>query len=86
MQGMLVVKLAILLVFNPAGVQPLVFIRSVIAAFAFLANQINQFPWHLSTYSMIWVTTPEPMVRPPSRMAKRSPSFMAMGVISSADI
>src|ERR1700754_802511 len=30
-------------------------------------------------YLMISVTTPEPTVRPPSRMAKRSPASMAMG-------
>src|SRR5215469_11312672 len=34
-------------------------------------------------YSTILVTTPEPTVRPPSRMAKRSFSSMAIGVISS---
>ena len=32
-------------------------------------------------YSRIFVTTPEPTVRPPSRMAKRRPSSHAMGVI-----
>ena len=32
-------------------------------------------------YSMTFVTTPEPTVRPPSRMAKRSPSSHAIGVI-----
>ena len=31
--------------------------------------------------SMILVTTPEPTVRPPSRIAKRRPSSQAMGVI-----
>ena len=34
-------------------------------------------------YSMIFDTTPAPTVRPPSRMAKRSFSSMAMGAISS---
>src|SRR3954469_25226414 len=37
-------------------------------------------------YLMISVTTPEPTVRPPSRMAKRSPASMAMGWISSTSI
>ena len=32
-------------------------------------------------YSRIFVTTPEPTVRPPSRMAKRRPSSHAIGVI-----
>ena len=34
-------------------------------------------------YSLIFVTTPEPTVRPPSRIAKRRPSSIAIGVISS---
>ena len=33
-------------------------------------------------YSMILATTPAPTVRPPSRMAKRRPSSMAIGLIS----
>src|SRR5512145_505576 len=37
----------------------------------------------LTSYSMILVTTPAPTVRPPSRMAKRSFSSIAIGVISS---
>ena len=34
-------------------------------------------------YSAISITAPEPTVRPPSRIAKRRPFSMAMGVISS---
>src|SRR5437773_1996319 len=34
-------------------------------------------------YFKIFVTTPAPTVRPPSRIAKRSPSSIAIGVISS---
>ena len=34
-------------------------------------------------YFRIFVTRPEPTVRPPSRIAKRSPSTMAMGLPSS---
>jgi len=37
-------------------------------------------------HSMISVTTPAPTVRPPSRMAKRRPCSMAIGVISSTSI
>jgi hypothetical protein len=37
-------------------------------------------------YFSILATTPAPTVRPPSRMAKRSPSSMAMGAISSTSI
>ncbi len=37
-------------------------------------------------YSLILITTPEPTVRPPSRIAKRRPSSIAIGVISSTSI
>ena len=37
---------------------------------------------HSVDYSRIFATTPEPTVLPPSRMAKRRPSSMAMGAIS----
>ena len=37
-------------------------------------------------YSRISVTAPDPTVRPPSRMANRSPFSMATGVISSTTI
>ncbi len=40
----------------------------------------------LFAYSVMEVTTPAPTVRPPSRMAKRSPSSIATGVISSTPI
>jgi len=36
---------------------------------------------YLSPYSIIFVTTPAPTVRPPSRIAKRRPSSIAMGTI-----
>src|SRR5712664_365420 len=35
-----------------------------------------------SNYSIIFATTPAPTVLPPSRMAKRSPCSIAIGVIS----
>src|SRR5687768_8560850 len=41
---------------------------------------------HLLLYFRILVTRPAPTVRPPSRMAKRSPSSMAMGAIISTVI
>src|SRR5262249_47373866 len=37
-------------------------------------------------YLMILATTPAPTVRPPSRIAKRSPSSIAIGAISSISI
>src|SRR4051794_15989898 len=49
-------------------------------------------PWSFSpsavprAYWMISVTTPEPTVRPPSRMAKRRPWSMAIGWMSSISI
>jgi len=39
-----------------------------------------------SDHSMILATTPAPTVRPPSRMAKRRPSSIAIGAISSTVI
>ena len=38
------------------------------------------------TYASIADTTPEPTVLPPSRIAKRRPSSIAIGVISSTEI
>src|SRR3954470_3493019 len=43
-------------------------------------------PFHLLAYSTIFVTTPEPTVLPPSRIAKRTPSSMAIGFDSSTEI
>src|SRR5690554_3090073 len=37
-------------------------------------------------YSMILATTPAPTVRPPSRIAKRRPSSMAIGAINVTSI
>ena len=39
--------------------------------------------YDLRNYSSMSITTPEPTVRPPSRIAKRRPFSIAMGVISS---
>ncbi len=39
-----------------------------------------------SNYSLIAITTPEPTVLPPSRIAKRSPFSIAMGLRSSTSI
>src|SRR6266487_6807164 len=43
-------------------------------------------PSRLVDYSLIFVTRPAPTVRPPSRIAKRRPSSIAMGAISSTVI
>ena len=47
------------------------------------APERSLFKWLDSYYSMISVTTPEATVLPPSRIAKRRPSSIAIGVISS---
>src|SRR6266705_5399860 len=41
---------------------------------------------HGRSYFLIFVTTPAPTVRPPSRIANRRPSSIAIGVISSIAI
>ena len=46
------------------------------------AFPIPDSPFHIP-YFKILVTTPAPTVRPPSRIANRSPSSIAIGVISS---
>ena len=43
-------------------------------------------PKKRGAYFVILATTPEPTVRPPSRMAKRRPSSMAIGAISLTEI
>ena len=39
-----------------------------------------------NNYSLIAITAPEPTVRPPSRIEKRRPTSIAIGVISSTSI
>src|SRR6476646_5150440 len=48
-----------------------------------LQANTNAFSYAGHDYSIISLTVPAPTVRPPSRMAKRRPLSMAMGVISS---
>jgi hypothetical protein len=43
---------------------------------------IGRLSFGIFPYSRIFVTTPAPTVWPPSRMAKRSPSSSAIGVMS----
>ena len=56
---------------------------SVIRGLCFAAIRPAFRPW---PYSLIEATTPAPTVRPPSRMAKRRPSSMAIGAISSTSM
>ena len=46
----------------------------------------SDFPVRIGRHLMILVTRPAPTVRPPSRIANRWPSSIAIGVISSTDI
>ena len=55
----------------------------------FLTKGAEEIPRRLKmsfNYSTMLETTPEPTVLPPSRIAKRSPSSIAIGVISSTVI
>ena len=47
---------------------------------------VGNFRYSNTPYSMIFATTPAPTVRPPSRIAKRKPSSIAIGAISVATI
>ena len=49
------------------------------------STKLSYWPMRL-TYSMILVTTPAPTVRPPSRMAKRKPSSIAIGLMRPTSI
>ena len=49
-----------------------------------LLDQVWSDRRHLPCHSRMAVTTPEPTVRPPSRMANRRPVSIAIGAISSA--
>ncbi len=50
---------------------------------AVIPNPVFIAYWRSLAYSMILATTPAPTVRPPSRIAKRRPSSMAIGQCSS---
>src|SRR5690242_16642366 len=90
-QRVLAVPAAVLLHLDALTVVDLVLHRDVVAPLADLARQGDGdalltglgHGGSLLRYLMILVTRPAPTVRPPSRMAKRRPSSMAMGWISS---
>ena len=62
----------------------LVAVSRVIAPLTLCALEVYDIARHLP-YSRISVMEPAPTVRPPSRIAKRSPFSIAIGVISSTD-
>jgi len=91
--GMGPTETTVLLQLQLVGRRLLVLGSRIIAAFTFAACQRYEITHRYRPftrragpgYSIISLTTPAPTVRPPSRIAKRSPSSMAMGVISSAE-
>src|SRR5438309_569883 len=91
MEGVLLVPAAVLLHLDALAVVDARLHRDVVAALAHLAGQRDLDPLliglrrHLASlslrcYLLILVTRPAPTVRPPSRMAKRRPSSMAIGL------
>jgi len=76
--------LAILFHLDPVRIVGLALFCCVIPALALGAGHCDTYS-HLS-YRSILMTLPAPTVLPPSRMVKRCPSSMAIGVISSTSI
>src|SRR5262245_10261267 len=84
MRLLLVAARAVLLPFRPFRVLAPVLGREIVPAFAHRAFHDDVFSGHSGlVYFSIFVTTPAPTVRPPSRIANRSCSSIAIGVISS---
>ena len=73
----------VLLHLETVGHLPLVFCRTVIPALTVGAGEDDDVSHVSRRYSTISVMVPEPTVRPPSRIANRSPFSSATGVISS---
>ena len=81
MNCVLTTKLTILLQFVFILVFTLVSCRCIIPTFTFITSEYDNFSWH--NYSKIFDMTPAPTVCPPSRMAKRNSSSIAIGVSNS---
>ena len=90
MARVLAAEAAVLLQLDPLPRVPLVLLRDVVATLARLTRQVDRwsFVTHwllatrysvLSTYLVILMTRPAPTVRPPSRIANRNPSSIAIG-------
>jgi len=67
------------------GRLPLVLRRVVVPALTVGAGEDDDVSHVAGLYSTISVMVPEPTVRPPSRIANRSPFSSATGVINSTD-
>src|SRR5439155_17022087 len=87
MRLLLVAPRAELLPLRPLGMLPPVLGREIVPTLTDGTLHDDVLSWHLNVlsyhYFKIFVTTPAPTVRPPSRMANRSCSSIAIGVISS---
>src|SRR5262249_18741044 len=90
-EGVALVPAAVLLHLDALAVVDLALHRDVVPPLAVLAGErhldaLVVLGHGIPTYFSILMTRPEPTVRPPSRMANRSPSSIAIGLPSSTDI
>jgi len=83
-RGVFPAKRTVLLKLQAVRVVPFVFGSGVVSSLTLTTSQGHCHPHNL--YSRTLVTLPAPTVRPPSRIAKRTPSSRAMGAISSTSI
>jgi len=87
MKRMFPAEPAVLLLLHSIRLRTLVLRGRVVSSLAFSTSQSNDGSHvSLTGYFSILPTTPAPTVLPPSRMANRSPSSIAMGVMSSTFI
>src|SRR3989442_1657009 len=83
MKRVLAAPLAVLLHLDPVRIVLLALGTRVVAPLAVRARERDDVSGH---YSVTLATTPAPTVRPPSRIANRSPSSSATDVISATSI
>src|SRR4029453_15091211 len=88
MRGVLAAEAAVLAELQPLRRLLLVLRGGVVPPLAVrtLENDVVAHGSLVRSYSTISATVPAPTVRPPSRIAKRSPHYIAMGMISSPEI
>ena len=72
--------------FQSVGRGLLILRRHVIPTLTHTALKHYVIAWHKSPYSITSDTVPAPTVRPPSRIANRSPFSIAIGAINSISI
>src|SRR2546422_10686247 len=83
MKRMLAAPLAVLLHLDPGRIVLLALGPGVVAPLAVCARERDDVSGH---YSITLATAPAPTVRPPSRIANRSPSSSATDVINAISI